>query len=70
MDVFCHDDEHTYPVMISQYRLAWPHLRSGGLLLSDDVNWNQAFTDFCKEKVGQGEFIVSSGGRIGVLRKR
>jgi predicted O-methyltransferase YrrM len=48
IDAFLHDSEHTYEIMYFEYQTAWKHLRSGGLLLSDDVHWNKALQDFVK----------------------
>ncbi|MGP8071727.1 MAG: class I SAM-dependent methyltransferase [Thermoplasmata archaeon] len=45
IDMFLHDSEHTYELMRQEYILALAHLRPGGLLVSDDVNWNRAFKD-------------------------
>ncbi len=47
IDIFHHDSEHSYETMTYEYETAWPYLRHGGLLLSDDVSWNKAFPDFC-----------------------
>ncbi len=47
IDVFHHDSCHTYDFMTFEFELALGHLMPGGLLLSDDVTWNDAFTDFC-----------------------
>jgi predicted O-methyltransferase YrrM len=49
IDIFLHDSEHTYDHMMFEYREAWSHLKSGGLLLSDNVFMNRAFEDFAKE---------------------
>jgi hypothetical protein len=49
VDVFFHDSDHSYDHMLWEYRTAWPHLRPGGWLLSDDVTRNAAFPDFCRE---------------------
>jgi predicted O-methyltransferase YrrM len=46
VDAFLHDSLHTYRNMMFEYRTAWPALRSGGLLLSDDVAFNHAFEHF------------------------
>ena len=46
IDVFIHDSLHTYEHMMFEYRTVWPHLRNGGILLSDDTDWNQAFPEF------------------------
>jgi predicted O-methyltransferase YrrM len=50
IDVFFHDSLHTYEHQYFEYAAAWPHLRKGGLLLSDDVFWSAAFPRFCKEQ--------------------
>lgn len=50
MNIFMHDSEHSYENMIWEYETAWPYIRSGGLLLSDDIRNNAAFSDFCKGK--------------------
>lgn len=47
IDVFHHDSEHTYDLMTFEYETVLPYLRSGGLLLSDDADWNNSFKDFC-----------------------
>lgn len=46
IDVFFHDSDHSYTHMMWEYTCAWPHLKPGGFLLSDDVNFNTAFGDF------------------------
>src|SRR5439155_998588 len=43
VDVFFHDSLHTTRHMLFEFRVAWRHLRSGGVLVSDDVFWNPAF---------------------------
>lgn len=57
IDIFLHDGDHTYSSMIDEFRLAWPHLRPGGLLLADDVWVNAAFFDFADE-VGCAPLII------------
>lgn len=49
IDLFFHDSEHTYNNMMFEFRNAWRFLRSGGLLLSHDITWNNSFADFAKE---------------------
>lgn len=46
-DIFFHDSRHSYSHMLWEYNTIWPHLNS--LLLSDDINWNEAFDDFVKK---------------------
>jgi predicted O-methyltransferase YrrM len=47
-DFFLHDSLHTYDHMMAEYKIAWPHLSSGGLLVSDDTGENEAFIHFCQ----------------------
>jgi predicted O-methyltransferase YrrM len=47
VDVFLHDSLHTYRNMTFEFQTAWPSLRAGGVLLSDDVGMNGAFENFC-----------------------
>jgi len=49
VDIFLHDSEHTYETMMFEFETAWPRLKPGGLLLSDDVEWNNSFPDFCHQ---------------------
>jgi hypothetical protein len=64
--VFIHDSLHTYEHMMWEFATAYPHLQSGGLLLSDDALWNNAFHDFAR-KVGAPEARILRG--VGFLRK-
>jgi predicted O-methyltransferase YrrM len=41
-----HDSEHSYECMRFEFERAWPALRPGGVLVSDDVNSNDAFFEF------------------------
>jgi len=50
IDLFHHDSMHTYEHMKFEFETAFPHLREGGLLLSDDVSWSRAFEDFCRTR--------------------
>lgn len=61
VDVFFHDSRHTYRTMMKEYTMVWPHLDEGGLLLSDDVRFNDAFLDFC-EKVDRLPVLTSNIG--------
>lgn len=50
IDFFFHDSAHTYDMMMFEFDTVWSNLRSGGLLVSDDASWNDAFVDFAKKK--------------------
>ena len=65
VDLFFHDSLHTARQMLFEYRNAWRRMRSGGLLVSDDVSWNRAFWAFTKlHRVRFGTV-----GEVGVTRK-
>jgi predicted O-methyltransferase YrrM len=70
LDLFIHDANHAYSAQLREYRTAWPYVRVGGLLVSDDVG-NPAFVEFAAE-VGARPYLVP-GSRpesvVGVLRK-
>jgi len=58
IDIFIHDSLHTYSHMMKEYCLAWPYIKEGGFLISDDVIANGAFQDFAK-KINHKTFIIS-----------
>jgi predicted O-methyltransferase YrrM len=43
VDLFVHDSLHTYRNMRREFETVWPHLRTGGVILADDVERNRAF---------------------------
>jgi predicted O-methyltransferase YrrM len=43
VDLFVHDSLHTYRNMRREFEAVWPHLRTGGALIADDVERNRAF---------------------------
>jgi predicted O-methyltransferase YrrM len=66
IDVFIHDSLHTYDHMLWEYRAAFPYLRPGGLLFSDDVALNSAFPEFCHEVAAKHSGILRG---VGFLQK-
>jgi hypothetical protein len=50
LDVFIHDSAHTQRNMRFEYELAWPFIRAGGFLISDDIHTNAAFSDFVERE--------------------
>lgn len=66
IDIFIHDSEHTYDNMLFEYRAAWPHLRAGGLLLTDDAGLTYAFEDFAEKVSAPGAVYAD---KLGVMRK-
>lgn len=65
VDVFIHDSDHSYSHMQWEFRMAFPFLRTGGYLWSDDILGNAAWDDFCREAGLDGRRFLSQG----VVRK-
>ena len=65
VDFFYHDSDHSYEHMTWEYSQAYPHIRPGGLLLSDDVTSNHAWDDFVSALPGHSTRI----NRTGIHRK-
>jgi predicted O-methyltransferase YrrM len=59
VDFFLHDSDHTYRHMIMELETMWPLLSEGGLLCSDDISRNRAWSDFLT-KVGQTGVSIES----------
>lgn len=70
LDVFLHDALHTYSSQLREYTTVWPHLRSGGVLISDDVG-NPAFVEFAHTVGAEPHLVVGESRRtaVGLLRK-
>ena len=66
VDIFIHDSLHSYDHMLFEYVTAWPHLREGGILLSDDRDWNRAFPEFAL-RVHCSPIMFNY--RVGAIRK-
>lgn len=69
IDVFFHDSEHTNETMTFEFETAWPYIRHGGYLISDDATWNSALPDFAKKHNLDLELIEGDGFGIGLIRK-
>jgi predicted O-methyltransferase YrrM len=67
LDLFMHDSLHYYDHMLFEFRTAWPYLRQGGVILSDDIDWNTAFADFATEIGCQSVFL--NNRHAGAIRK-
>lgn len=67
LDIFFHDDLHTPNHMRWEYELVWPHLRGGGLLISDDVNWG--WLAFCRHKTKTRDLYLSNVQRLAFIQK-
>lgn len=67
IDIFIHDSLHSYDHMILEFRTAWPYLRGGGLILSDDINANRAFDNISAEMNCRG--VIFNDRNVGAIRK-
>jgi predicted O-methyltransferase YrrM len=66
VDIFMHDSEHSFECMWFEFNAAWPALRPGGVLVSDDVNSTEAFGRFAAE---EGRDPVRLAPGMALLRK-
>ena len=72
IDIFLHDSLHTYKNMYYEFETAWPFIKEGGFLLSDDITANNAFSDFYKA-IEKEPIIMTQNQNppsyLGILRK-
>ena len=69
IDLFYHDSDHSYENQLLEYNAAWDALTQNGVLVSDDINWSNAFLDFCK-KVNRTPLLLSDSGKFcGLISK-
>ena len=66
IDMFLHDSEHSYENMFREYKSAWAYLKAGGILLSHNVEWTDAFPDFCQGAGVKGFLLNDMGGTVKV----
>jgi hypothetical protein len=67
IDIFVHDSEHSYENMLFEYVVAWEYIKKHGLLISHDINDNNAFRHFSKSHSKKYKEIYFTG--IGVIQK-
>jgi predicted O-methyltransferase YrrM len=67
VDLFFHDSDHSYEVMVSEFQTAWPKLVEGGIMLADDIHCNNSFYDFAAsvERIP----VLVGGYRFGGIMK-
>ena len=69
IDFAHYDSDKSVAGRLWGYDVLWDALRSGGLLISDDVGDNDGFQQFC-EKIGITPIVVVDRGKFqGILRK-
>jgi transposase-like protein len=65
VDIFFHDSDHSKESMIFEFEAALPKVRAGGLILSDDTNYNDAWDEFCARHA----LVCNRVVHMGVTRK-
>ena len=67
--IFFHDSDHSYENMFSELTTAWKILKPIAIL-SDDVNLNKSFSNFCRSKdLEYIEFSLGHGNSVGLSKK-
>ena len=64
IDIFFHDSDHSYENMRREFETAWEHLKIGGLLLSHNIDYSDAFADFCRDHEVKGLTLGNMGGIV------
>jgi predicted O-methyltransferase YrrM len=75
IDLFLHDSSHRYKYQYLEFRYFWKRLKSNGILISHDVNFNASFVDFVSgtykhNKIGVTDFSRTAHtvwGRLGTI---
>jgi predicted O-methyltransferase YrrM len=73
IDLFVHDSQHTYKNMKEKFDTAWPALRGGGVLISDDVEGNEAFLQLTQSGEPALSLVIREENKealVGVAVKR
>ena len=69
IDMCYYDSDKSYSGRMFAYPLLWDALRQGGIFVSDDINDNFGFRDFCKN-YGLEPLVAKNGERfVGVIQK-
>ena len=69
IDVVHYDSDKSYEGMKWAYETLYPRLRKGGVFISDDINDNSAFQDFCEQQNIEPTVVEFEGKFVGVIVK-
>jgi Methyltransferase domain len=69
VDFFFHDSDHTYELQTFEYETAWPALRPGGVLGSDDTNRSNAWAAFLERHPGEYRLAENGPGPVRAIEK-
>ncbi len=67
IDLFIHDSLHTYRNMTQEFALAWPALRGGGVVISDDIEGNSAFLELTQLPDVAFSLVIKEEGKDALL---
>lgn len=73
LDLFVHDSLHTYRNMKEEFETAWRALRGGGVLISDDIQGNEAFLELARSEDVSLSAVIQEKNKdalLGVAVKR
>ena len=69
LDLCHYDSDKSYQGRMWAYPILWDSLRSGGILISDDIQDNAGFKDFVKTISAEWYVAEHLGKYVGVIRK-
>lgn len=69
IDVAHYDSDKAYEGMMWAYNVLYPRLRKGGVFISDDINDNSAFQDFCEKNGIEPTVVDFEGKYVGIFVK-
>lgn len=69
IDVVHYDSDKSYEGMKWAYETLYPYLKLGGVFISDDINDNSAFQDFCESKNISPTVVEFEGKFVGLFIK-
>ena len=69
LDLFHYDSDKTYYGRLWSYRYIWTKAKSGFLLVSDDIQDNFAFKDFCDQNNLEPLVFKDGSKYIGTVKK-
>lgn len=69
IDVVHYDSDKAYEGMFWAYNELYPRLRKGGVFISDDINDNSAFQDFCDKNGIEPTVVDFEGKFVGIIVK-
>jgi hypothetical protein len=72
IDAFIHDSVHTRATVLFELELVWGALRDGGVVLVDDVDVHDGFSEFVRRRSPRASLVLpgtSAGTAFGLLVK-